>query len=316
MGVPSTRASTSVAICVITYMRPVGLERLLGRLERLETCGAAVSVVVVDNDPSGSAEPLVEAARRSGSLDIRYHVEKERGITHARNAALRVAEQLGVEWIAWIDDDEAPHPDWLRLVLETQRATDADVVIGPSVPIYEPGSTPWLVDSGAFETERFVTGQPFPFFHTRTSGVIQRSSAVPPEGFDNRLALSGGSDRVFFTRIHRAGGRFVWDDRAIVDEWVPRSRVRAAWLVKRWFRTGVTRSLTMLILDDPSWARRLRRVLGGLAMTLTGLYDVVRAVPRGRTAMFLATRRILLGAGAAYGALGLHYREYRTIHGS
>jgi hypothetical protein len=173
-----------------------------------------------------------------------------------------------------------------------------------------------LVTAGAFDRERFANDAEFPFFHTRTSGVIHRASLVPPERFDDRLALIGGEDRLFFTRMHRLGATFRWADEAMVDEWIPTSRVSVDWLARRWFRTGVTRSLAMLYLDEPPWPRRLRRMAGGSLMALTGLVTTARSVPQGRGSAFMASRQILLGLGAVWGALGFGFQEYRKVHGS
>lgn len=304
-----------IALCVTTYHRPEGLARVLGAIANLEPTCADVRVVVVDNDSAGSGQAVTETARDKHGIDLTYVVEPRRGITFARNRALDTALALDPDWIGWLDDDEAPRPDWLRCLLETQRDTGADVVAGPSEPIFDDDAATWIIEAGPFHPERFTTGESYPFFHTRTSGVILRSSVVPTEHFDNRLALTGGEDRVFFTRIHRGGGRFVWDDGAVVDEWVPTSRVTVGWLIRRWFRTGVTRSLTLLYLDHPSLLRRLRRFVGGLTMALRGIGETMIALPRGRSAALRASRRILLGLGASYGALGLHFREYRRTHG-
>lgn len=306
-----------VVLCIVTYLRPEGLARLLRHIADLETgpIDAAVSVIVVDNDAEGSARPVVEAAQAAHGLDIVSVVEPTRGITFARNRALELARSSGAHWIGWIDDDEAPRSDWLQHILDTQRRSGADVVIGAAEPVFDDDAARWIVDAGVFHPPRFETGEHFPYFYTRTSGVIMRPSLVPDEGFDDRLALTGGEDRVFFTRIHRAGGVFVWDDRAVVDEWVPTSRVSVGWLVRRWFRTGVTRSLTLLYLDRPGPLRRARRVAGGAAMAARGVLETIWASLDGRGATLVASRRILLGVGASYGALGLHYREYRRTHG-
>ncbi len=303
----------SVAVCIVTYRRPVGLARLLDRISALERDQADVTVLVIDNDPEGSAREVVAGA--VGDLCIQYVNEPQRGITYARNTALDVALAGSPEWIVWLDDDEAPRPDWLRRVLATQSVTGADVVSGPSSPVFEPGAPTWLCSSGLFETGHFPTGAPYPYFHSRTSGVLVRSALVPVERFDNRLAIIGGEDRMFFTRMHRAGAKFVWDDDAVVDEWIPMSRTSVGWLTRRWFRTGVTRSLIMLYLDDPPWTRRLRRVGGGVLISLRGIGSTLLAVPRGRTEVLAASRGVSLGAGAVVGALGIRYEEYRKVHG-
>lgn len=306
-----------VALCVITFRRPEGLARLLDALGRLEVPAAVrLSVVVVDNDPSGSARAVVDAAVTALAHPLRYVVEPARGIPLARNRALQVALDLQPVFIAWIDDDEHPEPDWLRNLWETQNATDADVVMGPGVPSFEPGTPAWIQEPGLFDHVHFQTGRDFPYFYARTSGILVRASVVPAERFDERLALTGGEDRLFFTRIHRAGGRFVWDDRAVVHDHIPRSRATSGWLIRRWYRTGVTRSLTMVYLDRPGALRRARRVLGGLAMAGGGLVRTLVGVRRGRTEVLRRWRIVMLGLGAAAGALGIRYEEYRSVHGS
>ncbi|MEL6893281.1 MAG: glycosyltransferase [Actinomycetota bacterium] len=307
----------AIALCIITFKRPVGLGRLLDSLAELDTGGNDVRVVVVDNDPEGSAREVVEAARADHPLPIAFAVEAQRGITHARNRCVALAHDVGdVGWIGWLDDDEAPRSDWLTLLVDTQRASGADVVMGPSEPIYEPDATDWIIEAGVFDSPRFPTGDPFPFNYARTSGVLVRASKMPVEGFDNRLALSGGSDRVHFTLMHRAGCMFVWNDEAIVDEWIPSSRMNVRWLCKRWFRKGVTRSLTLLLLDDPTLIRRARRVAGGSLMAVRGLGQALWAARRGRVAALTAASPMFFGIGAVYGAFGRHYHEYKTTHGS
>lgn len=313
-----TSRPTTVALCVITFRRPEGLTRLLQALSMLHVPadGVELSVVVVDNDPEGSARPVAEHAAGAHGLRLRYEIEPARGIPMARNRALRAALGSGPDFVAWMDDDEDPEPDWLVNMLETQARSDADVVMGPGLASFEPGTPSWVQESGLFDHARFATGSVFPFFHARTSGVLIRASVVPVEGFDERLALTGGEDRLFFTRIHRAGARFVWDDRAVMHDHVPLSRANAGWLVRRWYRTGVTRSLTMVYLDSPGLLRRGRRVLGGLLMALRGAGNALLGVRRGRIEMLRRVRPVLLGVGAAVGALGFRYQEYRSVHGT
>lgn len=310
-----TEQPVKLALCTLTYLRPEGLGRLLDALDRLEPAdGVEMQVIIVDNDAEQSASWI--KGRTIAGNELIYAPEPTRGITFARNRALAEAQAVDADWIGWLDDDEAPRPHWLQSMFGTQRRTGADVVAGPSEPRFDDDARGWITDTGAYGTERFETGEPYPFFHTRTSGVIFRASTVPAEGFDNRLALIGGEDRLFFTRIHRAGGSFIWDDDAVVDEWVPTSRVSLGWLARRWFRTGVTRSLTMIYLDSPSPLRRLRRVAGGSLMALSGALSVITAVPGGRTSVLAASRRVLLGLGAAWGALGLGFQEYQKVHGT
>ena len=70
----SERKPNHIAVCVCTYKRPQMLQRLLDDLSVQETGGAfEFSIVVMDNDPSRSAEPVVSAfsTQVDGSGDLR-----------------------------------------------------------------------------------------------------------------------------------------------------------------------------------------------------------------------------------------------------
>ena len=132
----STRPRVEATICVTTYRRPVGLARLLDALAHVEVpAGWSFDVVVVDNDPEASARPVVEDAPERGGMAARYVLEPERGIAQVRNRALQ--ECASAPWIAFIDDDEWPEPSWWRRLVEVQARTGADVVLGPSEPVFE-----------------------------------------------------------------------------------------------------------------------------------------------------------------------------------
>ena len=312
----SVAAVDRIALCTITLGRPEGLARLLARLDELDRPeGTEFVAIVVDNDPEGSARAVVEAASVAGRPVV-YDIEPVRGIPFARNRVLDLVAEAGADGLVWLDDDEVPAVDFVDRLHATLVETEADVVMGAPVAVFEPDAPEWLVDSGLMQAERFTSGQPYPYFHSRTCGLLMRTAVIPAERFEERMALSGGSDRLFFTRVERAGGRFVWNDEAEIEDHIPASRARVGWLIRRWFRVGVTRSLTLRYLEDPPWPRRLRRVAGGLLMAARGLVRTVIALPRGRAAILREFRLVCLGSGASLGILGYQYHEYRTIHGA
>ncbi|HLS32139.1 MAG TPA: glycosyltransferase, partial [Brevibacterium sp.] len=91
-----------VTIAIPSYRRPQQLRALLAALpERIaETADARVDVLVVDNDPAGSAEETTIGT----DLDLRYAREDTPGIAAVRNRVLD--ECRGSDLIAFIDDDE------------------------------------------------------------------------------------------------------------------------------------------------------------------------------------------------------------------
>jgi succinoglycan biosynthesis protein ExoM len=305
-----------VAVCTLTYLRPHGLKRLLLGLDRLTfeaSPAPELEVVVVDNDPEGSAESVCEALRSRIRWPLRYHREPTRGISFARNAAVNAARDRA-DFIAFIDDDEVPEPTWLDELLRVQRRYDADVVSGPVVRSFESEVEPWVVRGRFFEDPRFETGERVE--HPATNNVLIRAGVFEgmEEPFDPRFALAGGEDTHFFLRLARDGRRMVWADEALVREWVPGSRARAKWILQRAFRRGNTWSICERELR-PSGRVLGLRVAKGAARIGYGVLMLPPSLVLGRHALVKSLQYMWFGAGNLAGLMGLRYQEYKVIHG-
>ncbi|WP_129338027.1 glycosyltransferase [Cellulomonas endophytica] len=317
---PGSPPPLTIALGIITCGRPHGLERLLRAVAALDVTGLDVDVrvVVVDNDAVGAQGRAVAERLRPGlPFPLVVDVEAERGIPLARN---RVVELAGdVEVLGWLDDDEAPRPDWLRRLVDELRLTGADVVIGPSVPHLPVGSPAWMADGGFFERTRFPTGTKLPGHHVRTCGVLVRRAAMPPRPrpFDESLRHTGGSDRELFVEMERSGAVMLWVDEAVMVEDVPASRARLRWVLRRAYRIGTSRSTT-LVRDGASARRRARRALGGVRKIAEGVAAVAGAGLHrsGAVAAVQGLRECWYGGGLVAGAVGLRYQEYRHLHGT
>lgn len=305
-----------VSVCVITYLRPQGLERLLSGLNRLDFEKSPVpqlDVVVVDNDPEGSAKPVCDRLASTLRWKVRYRLEPKRGISFARNAAVAEAG-AGSDFVAFIDDDEVPEPSWLDELLHVQQRFEADVVSGPVLRDFESEVEPWVVRGGFFDDPRFRTGDAVE--HPATNNVLIRSEifAGLDEPFDARFALAGGEDTHFFLRLARDGRKMVWADDALVREWVPPSRARVAWILKRAFRRGNTWSICERELR-PSMRVMGVRIAKGTARIALGALTLPVAAAMGRHSVVKSLQNMWFGAGNLAGLLGYRYQEYRVIHG-
>ncbi len=306
-----------IAICVVTYHRPIWLGELLKSVVRLAPpagVDAPPVVVVVDNDADGSAREVVERASARSPFRFIYETEPRRGISFARNRAVALALGAGAEFIAFVDDDEIVRPDWLRELLQVQRAYAADVVSGPVVPRFDDGIPSWVIRGGFFERQRFGTGDVRRGGATNNCLISRRLFADSPEPFDPSFAAGGGSDAHFFKQVARGGGRIVWADGAVVEEWVPRSRARVRWLLQRAYRGGNAFALSERILDRSGrwfWVG----ITKGLARALQGALMLVPSMLLGRAPAVRALQKSALGAGRLAGVLGFRYEEYRDVHG-
>jgi GT2 family glycosyltransferase len=310
-------SKTKVTVCVVTYQRLEGLRRLLEGLAGLtfDKIGSPdLRIVIVDNDVAGSARALYENLAPDFPWPLTYHVEPRRGIPFARNASVAAAGDT--DFLVFVDDDEVPEPGWLEELLRVLRATGADVVAGPALPYFDGAVPDWVVKGKFFERARFATGAPVaPAFVATNNVLVRREALEALDGpFDERYAMSGGSDTNLSIRLHRAGSRAVWADEALVHDRIPASRARGAWILQRAFRFGNTLALCERDLD-PSARTRLVRIVKGGGNVVQGLLLLPLAV-LGRHALVEALRRVCRGAGMLLGTLGLRYQEYRRkTHG-
>lgn len=305
-----------IDVCVITYRRPHGLQRLLGGIaqQRLPEPPPELRVVVVDNDPEASARAVCDEAREWLPHPLEYLVEKRRGIPQARNAALALA-MGAAEFVAFIDDDEVPEPQWLAELLRVQRDRNADAVGGPVVPVFDVPPPAWIERGGFFERERHTTGARVPCAYTNNVLVSTQALASLDRLFDERMALTGSSDTELFERLARCGHRIVWSDLAQVREWVPPSRAKLSWLLQRSFRIGTASVIIDRVCREEP--RRAWRMLahagwcvakGALQLPLLAVGALARAAHGARLAAF--------GVGRIAGLAGYRYEEYRRIHGT
>lgn len=307
--------TVSVTLCIVTYLRPQGLAQLLDAIDRLQVdTSVDLRVVVVDNDPEGSARGVVDAHVVEGRFPVQYVVEPRRGIAHARNRAL--ASITSADLVGFIDDDEEPAPDWLERLLEVWRASGAVVVVGPSVPEFPEGTPQWIIDGGFFDRKRFATGEVIEPGYARTSGVLISTEALRSQpAFDTTFPLTGGEDSELFHRLAASGGRIVWNDDALVVEHVPLSRANARWLLMRQYRIGNAQSLRFLPHGPSGIPRRAKRFVGALARAAIGTVSAAGAIRKGRDAQVRSLQRATFAVGQAAGALGIAYKEYTVVHG-
>ncbi len=305
---------TTVAICIPTYRRLEYLGRLLASLAMIRLDEMVVHVVVVDNDADRSAETVV-AAFSTQLPDLVYDAEPERGIAAARNRLVAHAVRLGVEYLAFLDDDEWVEPDWLINFVSTALVHGADAVAGPVIPDYEPDVPPWIVE-GRFFNERpsRPTGE-----EVRVLGMgntlIKRAWLDRLDGpFDRRLALTGGEDPDLWMKLFLLGLRMVWCEEATVHERISTSRATAPWLLKRQFNYGITGSRIVRTLNpSPSkYADRIARSVGHVSL---GFILLGPSLVRGPAAIVHSLGHCARGLGAVVGLAGFASHPYRHIHG-
>jgi succinoglycan biosynthesis protein ExoM len=221
-----------ISICVCTYRRPELLRRLLAKISCQETGDSfTYSVVVADNDIEQTAKAVVAEFGTQMPCSVVYCVEKRRNIALVRNQA--VAQARG-SYIAFIDDDEFPTEHWLLNMFNGCSQAGVSGVLGPVVAHYDAEPPRWVRAGGFYERSRHSTGFKLRWTECRTGNVLLRRKVLEDlEGPFRAEFGSGGEDQDFFRRAMEKGNVFLWCDEAVVYEFVPSSRWKRRFMLKR-----------------------------------------------------------------------------------
>jgi glycosyltransferase involved in cell wall biosynthesis len=301
-----------VYLCVPTFRRPDGLRRLLAHVERLNYAGP-IDVVVVDNDAEGRAgAAAVEQLARAFRLPLTCIVEPRRGQTYAYNRAFAHACRAtpAPDYVAVLDDDEYPEPNWLTEMIRVAGAYGADIVGGPVFPVFD-NPDHWLAKSGFYAPSRNATG-PVSMIYGAGNMLIRRSvlEHYLDEPFAHAYAFTGGSDYDFFWRCRNDGRSFAWADDAHVLETTPPSRTTVGYVLRRKFRNG-TEATRLERKFLGTVAGTLRRWGIGVGLIGLGIASLPLAALRGRRAIMASLIRAARGAGRLAAEFDLHYEQYR-----
>jgi glycosyltransferase involved in cell wall biosynthesis len=303
-----------VVVGVPTYRRPDALAALLPLLlaQADDLPDRRVDVLVVDNDPEGSAR---DVAGGTGDGRVHYAHQPVPGIAAVRNRILDGAvDDLRADLVAMIDDDELPEPRWLAELVATQEQTGAALVAGRVVPEFTGPLDPWVA-AGRFHTRRNLpTGAPITVAAAGNLLLDARQLRALGQRFDERVGLAGGEDTLFSRELHARGASMVWCAGSVAVDRVLPERMTRRWVLARAMSHGDAWVRVGLRLAPGPAARatfRVRAVLGGAARVLVGgARAAAGALLRRPVDSARGLRAAMRGMGMVRGAWGLHHVEY------
>ena len=232
----TTSKTAHVCICLATFRRN---ERLRAVLDDLALQSRLPEqIVVVDNDPSGSARVVIEAYRATGvPIPVIYDVQPEPNIARTRN---RTFELASGEWMAFIDDDERAPPEWLQNLLNAAERFQADGVLAPVEPQVPDSAPAWIRRGRFYDFPHQPEGAVVPQQGMRFGNVLLRAQCLRalPGPFDTRHGLMTGEDFDLLVRLTHNGAKIVWSETAPVFEPIEAKRLSLRWLLQRSFSGG------------------------------------------------------------------------------
>lgn len=231
-------APKQISICICTYKRPAWLKRLLMSIAEQETTPQLTySIVVADNDRMQSAETVVKEFAAISAVPITYCVETEQNIALARNKAI---ENANGDFLAFIDDDEFPAKDWLRILFETCESYGVDGVLGPVKRHFDDQPPKWVLKGAFYDRPVQPTGLAVEWRQGRTGNLLFRKAILRAGEMPFRPEFRAGEDQDFFRRMIARGHKFIWCDSAVAYEVVPPVRWKRTVMLRRALLRGAT----------------------------------------------------------------------------
>jgi HAD superfamily hydrolase (TIGR01662 family) len=287
-----------VTVVVPTIARP-SLDALLGALAAGDGPRPA-EIVVVDDRRSGVPLEL----DRPGLPPVRVVRTGGGGPAAARNLRWRVAR---TPWIAFLDDDVVPDPDWFARLAEDLAGLPADVAGSQGrVRVPLPGHrrpTDWERNTAGLATSSWITADL----------AYRRAALAAAGGFDERFPRAFREDSDLALRVMDGGARLVRGERWITHPVRPADR----WISLR-LQAGNEDDVLMRRLHGPGWRRRADAPLGRrpqhLAVTAAGLTAAGLALARRpRTAALAAAAWLAGTAQFAWARIAPGPRDRREI---
>lgn len=310
-----------VAICVCTCQRPRMLRTCLASLaDQIVDATISPMIIVVENDWEASCRSLVQSFATECRYPVVYLHERIRGIARARNTAVTKALSLGIEWIAFIDDDETAEPDWLAGLMATEYL-DTPILAGHVNYVY-PNPLPfWALLPKVKRREHGIEGKEATVAATnniRFDALVFRSGLR----FDETLGALGGEDTDLIRRARWAGFDVRRTMRAITHEILHQERLTYGAQVYRsyWGAATNIRTDKRLYGATRTFATKLHTVftnaLFGVIELLTSPLFIVAGSRRFKRQALAGGKKLGKAAGRLAGLIGRMPRPYRNVVGS
>ncbi len=302
-----------LTVCICTHNRPHYVRDCLAGLARQTASADSFAIHVVDSGSTGDVPAeLARLATAAGADLLRVN---QPGVSLARNAG---AWACHTPYIAYIDDDAIPAPDWVACILAALAETmpPPAVLGGRALPLWEAPLPSWWPKSlrgvlSIIEAEgRAEYGDPSlpadlaPY---TVNMVVNVLSLLAAGGFATSAGRFGGAllsdeDVQLAWRLRQAGQPIRYDSRIVVHHQIQASRLTPDWLLSRLYWQGASAVLTRRLLRRPAevWRELPRRFAVALLCAPAAL------LPRRSTRLIAARWRFAYALGFIRAAFGWH----------
>lgn len=306
-----------ITLAICTCNRTELLTKLLESIQVSKPCDIAnIEVLVVDNHKSHNAINVVQNMS-DFKYSLHYISEERAGVPYARNTACDWCVSRSGEAIIFVDDDEVVDEYWLVKLITyyLQRKDEVSIIAGPVYAYFSRPLSKYVPDD-LYRKKRSHLKTGASMKSAATNNVIFDIAVYQSRGirFDESMPFCGGTDNMFFRQAVKEGYKIEWLKEAVCWEYFDNNRMSLLWLLRRYYRYGVSHIRITDRLHDR------HRVAGLFRIHLRALMKIyVNTLKKiftnnYRYSMVYLLVGITKSFGIVGGLLGLYTHEYKSYH--
>jgi glycosyltransferase involved in cell wall biosynthesis len=242
-----------ISLVICTYNRSGSLRRTLEHVRKMEVPeGISWELLVVDNNSKDDTAAVVESFRNAAGIRCRYLMEKNQGLSFARNLGIRHASG---EIVVFTDDDVLVDRHWLKNIRDAfGRDDDVACVGGKILPFWEVPPPAWvkgellnilaLCDLGAEEkrlSEIRIWGANLSF----RASILRKYGGFDTEFGHKGGKLYGGEETRYLQELINGGEKILYCPDVLVHHCIPEFRLRKRYFRKWYFDKGEFHALML-----------------------------------------------------------------------
>jgi glucosyl-dolichyl phosphate glucuronosyltransferase len=281
-----SEAEPRVTVCLCTHNRPAYVRDCLAGLRKQTVGLRRFAIVVVDSGSAAAAHAQLVCVL-AAHPHARLIALDQPGVSLARNTG---AQAAGAGYVAYIDDDAVPAPDWVeRIIAAIQESPYRPAMLGGRIlPLWEAPLPGWWPASlrgvlsiieiegrGEYRTPALPAKlEPY-----GANIVVQVAALLAVGGFGTAVGRQGdillSDEEVQLAwRLQDAGHSVRYDSRLVVYHRIQSLRLTPAWLLSRQYWQGVSTVISRRLLGHPGavWRELPRRLLVALICAPTILW--------------------------------------------
>lgn len=247
------RNGMDVSVIICTYNRSDSLRRTLECLEKMVVPREIRwELLLVDNNSKDDTKKVVESFLERTNIRLTYLLERNQGLSFARNNGIRHAAG---DIVVFTDDDVLVDENWLRNIYGFFRKHDDVACVGGKIlPFWEAPPPKWvkgdllnilalcdLGDEERYLSEIKIWGANLSF----RASVIRKYGGFDTEFGHKGGKLYGGEETRYMEALLEGGEKIMYSSSIVVRHCISESRLKEKYFRKWYFDKGEFHAIRM-----------------------------------------------------------------------